>query len=265
MFRQGRKVALLVAMTFFFQIMAVPFVSPAQAADSRNSDRVEEARTLSFIKGKIASVTDIFQTLGKASFAKYLKSAFTKNISVIEERILKQVQSEGFEKFIADLDSMGPLGRSFADRFRNLPSEEARLETIRKSLHQNLKAMVGRVSAMDEKDMLTELQQTMAKVNQIDSADESMAILDVRSEPVIKFKSMDQMGLDGDYSEIFEKFFKGLKVVGIAGVVLLIASGGLLLSGHAAIGTVVIVVGAALAVFPVVIVVKIVRAFLNSF
>jgi len=262
MFRKSPFIALAVAVAFLFQVVAAP-LSPVMAAE-----KAPKHEEMSFIKGKLSSVTDIFKTLGKNAYVKYMKSSFTKNIEKIESRILEQVRSEGFEKFIADLDTMGPLGRSFADRFRNLPSEEARLEVIRKSLHQNLKAMVGRISQMDEAALLNELDQTMNKVNTMDSMEQIQdldAAPTAAGEPVIKFKSMDEMGLDGDYSEIFEKFFKGLKVVGIAGVVLLIASGGLLLSGHAAIGTVVIIAGVALAAFPVVIVVKIVRALLNSF
>ena len=44
---------------------------------------------------------------------------------------------------------------------------------------------------------------------------------------------------------------KGLKAVGIAGLIIVLVSVGVIATGHAAIGTIVLIIGGAIAIYPV--------------
>jgi hypothetical protein len=261
-----KKVSILMCAVFFLNIFLVPAVQAKQADKLTNNDM----RLINFARGKVSSLLDITKTLGKKPFMQMLKSNFTENIEKIEEKIFKEIEKEGLENVINDFDKLGPIGQNFAKRLKKYKDKNKQLESIKNSVHVNLKAMVAKIDEMDNKQITKELEGSLQRFSYIEKKEMiQSAGLDRKLDPSVLgapiIEAKKDAELDNYLAEGFSKLFKGLKVVGIAGVIMVVVAGGIMLSGHAAIGTGLLVLGAAAVSIPVVLLIKFVKALANSF
>lgn len=239
-----RYVTVMTLFIFVFQIGAI------SALNAQDTGKIKKA--YGYVRGKLSSFRDVVTNLGKDAFAKLVKSSFSRDTAKIRQSLLNQVKKEGMSKVIQDMDQLGPLGKNLAARLKKLNTEEEQFALLDGMLNKNLELLQNEIGKKTEAEIAEELQlsekrfELSEKMEAIQEHNLDFQLSESNRKSIVTFKK-----LDFDAQAMGDILEKGLKAVGIAGALVVLVSVGIFASGHVAIGSVILIIGGAIALYPV--------------